>query len=264
MTDSNGASQEQKYESISKNSSEKNENTRLWASMEKTPPSQTKPAKMGNINITSVKPHYQRMKATEVFGPYGKGWGVVPGSETFREVIINEVTKDKEGIEKVKPTHLLKYSAILFYVLDGERYEFPIHATEKEAYVTSSGYLKIDDCADKKVATNALTKGLSFLGMSADVFHGLYDDARYIMKAKEEEGIQEDLKAVDEKHEYKRWRGVVQGQMLTCKDLDSLEKLYVESLRKAAGNSDNQLVNTLKDLKVQRISELKTAQEKKS
>ena len=173
------------YESILTQHESREENIKLWKSVEKTPTSQVRPAKLGSLNIKSVKPHYQRMKATEIFGPYGKGWGIRPESEQFVQCQIGE-------------THLLKYSAVMFYVLDGERFEFPIHATEKEAYVTKGtngnpGYLKIDDTADKKVATNALTKGLSFLGFSADVFHGLYDDASYINQLKAEEGAGQEI-----------------------------------------------------------------------
>ena len=240
-------SEEQKdYESITTEDKGREDNIKLWRSVEKTPTSQTKPAKIGMMNITSVKPHYQRMKATEVFGPFGKGWGIVSGSETFTQCQIGE-------------THLLKYSAELFYTIDGERYSFPICATEKEAYITNGGkgYLKIDESADKKVATNALTKGLSFLGFSADVFHGLYDDAGYIAKLREEEGSELQNKAIDEKHEYKKWRGQVQGQIMICKTAEDLEKLYSSAIKKASANNDSEIIVTLKELTTKRNLELK-------
>ena len=37
-----------------------------------------------------------------------------------------------------------------------------------------------DDDAVKKVATDALTKGLSRLGFNSDVFEGLFDDNKYV------------------------------------------------------------------------------------
>ena len=39
---------------------------------------------------------------------------------------------------------------------------------------------KLDDEVFKKLVTDTVTKGLSYLGCSADVFTGLYDDHRYI------------------------------------------------------------------------------------
>lgn len=236
----------EEYEKIESKDEGREENIKLWRSVEKTPTSQTKAGKLNGQNITSVKPHFQRMKATELFGPCGKGWGVIPESEQFTR-------------HQIGDTHLLCYKATFFYVLNGDKFEFPICATEKEAYITNGGkgYMKIDDSADKKVATNALTKGLSFLGFSADIFHGLHDDASYIMKMKSEEDAQAELDAVDEKHEYKKWRMKIQGEILTAKDLDGLEKLYVESLRKASSASDPELINKLQDLKNQRIKELR-------
>ena len=70
----------------------------------------------------------------------------------------------------------------MFYLWNEKRGEFPITSSIKVAYVTSGGkgYLKIDDEYMKKLQTDALTKGLSFLGFNSDVFEGLFDDSRYV------------------------------------------------------------------------------------
>jgi hypothetical protein len=44
--------------------------------------------------------------------------------------------------------------------------------------------MRLDDDAPKKAMTDALTKGLSHLGVSADVFLGLYDDNKYVQSLK--------------------------------------------------------------------------------
>jgi len=237
--------EEEEYESIVTLDKSREENIKLWRSVEKTPPSQVKPAKLNGQNIKSVKPHYQRMKATEIFGSYGKGWGIVPESETFTQCQIGD-------------THLLKYRAVLFYVVDGERFEFPICATEKEAYITSGGkgYLKIDDSADKKVATNALTKGLSFLGFSADVFHGLYDDASYVSRLQSEEAGEQEQTGIEEKHEYVRWRNQAIANMLLAQNIGALEKEYFSSLRKMNDRNDKKGVIELDTAKKKRFEEL--------
>lgn len=233
----------EQYESINTLESDREENIKLWRSVEKTPTSQVKPAKIGNLNIKSVKPHYQRMKATEVFGPFGKGWGVT--DETFSR-------------HQIGDTHLLSYKAVFFYTIDSKRYEFPINATQKEAYITNGGqgYLKIDESADKKVATDALTKGLSFLGFSADVFHGLYDDAAYIQRLQHEEGVSNEINAKQDDLDYRKWRKQVLSDAMLCETPDALEKFYFESLRKAQEKGDTETINNLNEVKNQRWKQL--------
>lgn len=230
---------ESQYESVESDI----DNLALWKSVQKTPASQVSSGKLNGIGITSVKPHYQRQKATEMFGPFGIGWGVI--NESFSRHAIGD-------------TSLLSYTAKLFYTLKGERGEFPINATIKEAYITNGGkgYLKIDDTADKKVATDALTKGLSFLGFSADIFHGMYDDHRYVAERRKEEGIEAEQTAIDEKHEYKSWRGKVIADLMLCNNVFSLEKLYFASLQKVQQGDDAQ-INAIADAKTKRFEELR-------
>jgi hypothetical protein len=148
------------------------DNMELWKSVEKTDAKFTKRAKIGQVNITAIDPQYQKMNATNSFGPYGIGWGIVSGSE-------NQAMK-----EYPNQTEIMTYTAILFYKWKGERGEIPIGAQIQSAYVTKQGkgYLLIDSEALKKVRTNAITKGLSELGFNADVFLGKYDDQQYIQQ----------------------------------------------------------------------------------
>jgi len=67
----------------------------------------------------SVKASIQKENATKVFGIYGKDWGPVVGSENYLRSQIGD-------------THLLHYTAVMFYIFDGERGEFPIAASIKE------------------------------------------------------------------------------------------------------------------------------------
>lgn len=172
------------------------ENLKLWESVCKTDPNFTKKAKKGAYNFTSIAPMYQAKKATEAFGVQGIGWGVVVGSETFTE-------------NTYEQTVILSYDATLFFVVDGVRGEIPIHASEKACYMTNSNYLKIDDEVRKKVVTNAKTKGLSELGVSADVFLGQFDDPNYVNYRAYEEQIEqaEDREAEVTKKtlEFKDW-----------------------------------------------------------
>jgi hypothetical protein len=142
----------------------KKDNMELWKSVEVTDPKYTKKVNQRG-GFTAIGAQYQLMRATETFGPIGYGWGV----------------KD-EKIERWEDVGLAVYTAILWYVRDGiaEEHEIPIHSSIK---YHSNG--RVDDDFFKKVATDALTKGLSKLGFNADVFMGKFDDNKYVNKLKE-------------------------------------------------------------------------------
>ena len=151
--------------------SEDKNNLELWDLVKETDPKQTKKAKLGQMTITAICPQFQRKNATAMFGSYGIGWGIIPDSEQVIYRIIGD-------------TELASYSATMFYIWDEKRGEFPITSSIKLAYMTrgNSPYLKIDDEYMKKLQTDALTKGLSFLGFNSDVFEGLFDDNRYVQE----------------------------------------------------------------------------------
>ena len=154
------------------------ENMALWDAVCRTDPAVTKGAKIGTMNITAIGPQSQRKMATKMFGPYGIGWGVIPGSET------KEFNNWGDVI-------LCSYHATMFYVYNGERGEFPIEADLKIVYMTkgyngNAGYLKVDEDYSKKIKTDAMTKGLSSLGFNSDVFEGKFDDCKYVQKMKME------------------------------------------------------------------------------
>lgn len=145
----------------------KNDNMKLWDSVEKTNPKYTKKVNQRG-GFTAIGAQYQLRTATELFGPFGTGWGV-----------------SRETIEKWEDVGLAVYQAYLWYYLDKEKdnekirqlHEFPIHSSIK--YCNNG---RVDDDFFKKVATDALTKGLSKLGFNADVFMGKFDDNKYVNK----------------------------------------------------------------------------------
>jgi len=151
-----------------------NQNLALWESVEKTDPKHTRKTKIGQMDITAIAPQQQRKAATAKFGPYGIGWGL--REERFLYLDFDNGTK------------LATFSAYFWYIWNGEEGSFPVTSNVKVCYITKqgSGYLAIDDEYAKKAQTDALTKGLSFLGFNADVFMGLYDDNKYVNRMKEE------------------------------------------------------------------------------
>ena len=163
----------------------KNENLKLWKSVEKTNPNYTKKAKLGGMNITSISPQFQLMNATEKFGSYGETWGFknIELDYSITNVPINLSTTDyhSKKTEKIQTIlGLVGFKAIFFFPGG----EFPIVNSIK--IFTDNKHSKIDDNYAKKLETDALTKALSKIGFNADIFLGKFDDVRYFEQVKEE------------------------------------------------------------------------------
>ena len=137
------------------------DNMKLWNSVCTTDPQYTKRVNQRG-GFTAIGAQSQLMEATKMFGPIGTGFGI--HDEKFTSF-------DSEG--------LCLYQGKLWYRLDGMLYTFPIHSSIK--YSVNG---RVDDDFAKKVATDALTKGLSKLGFNADVFLGLFDDNKYVNQLK--------------------------------------------------------------------------------
>ena len=63
---------------------------------------------------------------------------------------------------------------------------------------------KVDDDLAKKVETDSLTKSLSKLGFSADIFLGRYDDVRYVAEITKEFTVKPTLTSV-QFQDYLKW-----------------------------------------------------------
>jgi len=131
-------------------------NMAIWNAVEETDPNQTKRVDYGR-KFTAIDAYYQIKQATRVFGPMGIGWGyTVELDREYSNAIIADLS--------------------LWYRSNGSRSE-PIRV-----FGTSplSGKISQDIDAPKKAITDALTKALSYLGFSADVFLGKFDDNKYV------------------------------------------------------------------------------------
>ena len=143
-------------------SAEWNANLRIWNKVEKTDPKHTKAVSYGTRKFTAIDAHYQIMRATEVFGPVGEGWGY----ECEHSI------QDGLAVCDVR----------LWY--GGTRHQTFGPVRGMSAVRPKDNRLD-DDCA-KKAMTDALTKALSHLGFSADVFLGKFDDNKYVAALKAE------------------------------------------------------------------------------
>ena len=179
-------------------------NMALWNSVCETDPQFTKVVNQRG-GFTAIGAQSQLMKATEIFGAMGTGWGV-----------------KTEHIEKWEDVGLVVYQATLWYVgSDNKEHYVPIHSSIR--YQVNG---RIDDDFFKKVATDALTKGLSKLGFNADVFMGKFDDNKYVNALNEKFGKKEtkEEKKNVEKTVKEALTGIPEADDFYVKVLHALEK----------------------------------------
>lgn len=160
-------------------------NMQIWSKVDKTDPQYTKAAKVGGQNITSLNGTAMIMKATEVFGPagIGFGWNVIDerfdkGAEMFSG------DGDKRVSLGFELNHTVKIQ--FWFKIDGERGEIEQYGCTPYLYKSKYG-TSTDGEAPKKSLTDAIKKALSMLGFSADVFMGMFDDPSYVEIRQEEE-----------------------------------------------------------------------------
>jgi|GEM_PF-1246805 hypothetical protein len=154
----------------------------VWNKVEKTNPDETKSFNKSGFQGTAIAPIYQIKRATEVFGPFGLGWGVELISEAYvdgKPFVVDGQVVGKEVIHKVYVE--------LWYLQQGFRGS--VKQFGATAYITrdSFGVIMSDEDHAKKSLTDATSKCLSLLGFSADVFTGKFDDTKYV------EGLREEL-----------------------------------------------------------------------
>ena len=132
-------------------------NLHLWDKVQETNPNYTKKANVKGNKITSISPQFQILMATEQFGVYGSTWG-------FKSMEFDYTLKD---------LGMIVLNAVFFHPYG----EFPI--VNSVQLFRDGAMTKIDDDFAKKVETDTLTKALSKLGFSADIFMGKFDDTKY-------------------------------------------------------------------------------------
>jgi|TARA_Y100000296_G_scaffold77988_1_gene100153 hypothetical protein len=141
---------------------DENKNTILWDKFKHTDPSYTKPFPKFGKTLTTIDPMYQVMTMTRVFGPVGKGWSYDAKYHYTDANVFAEVK--------------------IVYCLDDIWYRYGPISSVCALYKANS---KLDDEAPKKALTDAMTKGFSHLGVSADVFLGMFDNSKYVSAMKE-------------------------------------------------------------------------------
>lgn len=216
---------------LEKDLADKGDNLKIWRTVMRTDPRYTKDLAGAGFEGTSINAEYMVMRATEIFGPVGTGWGyeviedrMLPGAPMSESIwennkfVRNVVLRDADGSLITEQNHSIKIK--FWYRTDAcTRGEVEAYGATKYLYKTKTGIM-CDGEAQKKSLTDAIKKALSLLGFSADVWLGLYDQAEY----KQENALEFDIRnASDKAEDVTRIR----------KELDDKFKLNTDTMRAA-------------------------------
>ena len=187
------------------------ETMQIWNQVCATDPKYITAATRG---LSSVKAYKQFEMATKLWGPFGRSWFV---RNPHREYM---PFKDRKGNE----TTMCLYTAEFHY----PKGMIHIHAD-----------IKVDDQDwSKKVATAALTKGLSMIGFNADVFMSQFEDDIY---RDERMQISQDNVAIDKAAKQKKKNDIDEARTtlksIVSKISDPIEK----------GEANKMLMNAFTD-----------------
>lgn len=177
----------------------------IWSRVETTDPDMTERVNFGAFKFTTIDAQYQIRRATELFGPCGLGWGI--RNQKFDMLVVDPADPHY---------NLLCFTAQLWYLLNGQEASIDIAADIELFENTKNGWKRVSDPM-KKVRTDALTKGFSWLGFSADVFMGRFDDAKYVQRLQQE-------KRAEQMHKERQQRlgGV---ELASSEQLETIQKL---------------------------------------
>lgn len=155
-----------------------NDNLALWNAVSTTDPASTKQfSRGGGFSGTAISPTWLIRRATEQWGPMGEKWGVrIIQSGVLDGHPLLDAKGQVVGVAKI---HFVQ--AEVFHPGGS----VPCFGQTTLVGQNKHGFFT-DEEAPKKSLTDALTKGLSWLGFAADVHMGLYDDVKYVAELKKQ------------------------------------------------------------------------------
>ncbi|HHE6469888.1 TPA: hypothetical protein ACPE6X_002430 [Providencia rettgeri] len=168
----------------------------IWKQVQRTDSRFTKPLDGMGFVGTSINSTYMFMRATEIFGPIGEGWGyeiieekmidgkplVEPVLDAHHKQVAMRFLRDGDGTLLFEQNHSIKIR--FWYIIEGEtRGEFESYGATPYRYQTKQG-IRTDSEVIKKSLTDSIKKALSMLGFSSDVFMGMHDNPEYVASNK--------------------------------------------------------------------------------
>lgn len=139
----------------------------VWNSLCKTDSNYTKPIKGKRYKGDAIDPQYTVRKMTELFGVVGVGWGY----------------NCSHSIIPLPNGNVMASVDLTVWIGLRENSFGPWRGLD---FLQKGDYT--DDDAAKKATTDALTKALSHVGCSADVFLGEFDSSKYASGSRNDQG----------------------------------------------------------------------------
>lgn len=210
-------------------------NLKLWQAVQETDRSMTKTGFFDGRDITSINATYMVMRATEMFGPVGIGWGYEIVEERYDTAA--PIYKDNE-IAGHEINHTLR---LKLWYMQGEKRGEVEHFGHTPFIMRSKYGPYTDHEAPKKSLTDALKKCLSMLGFSADIFLGLYDDQNYVQAIETKQSIQKADKQeeayTEERTKFLEWLEKEAAAYALIPNAAALKMVYDGHLKKAQRQS---------------------------
>ncbi|HAT1513772.1 TPA: hypothetical protein I8W54_002090 [Morganella morganii] len=212
------------------------DNLSIWKQVQRTDPRFTKPLEGVGYTGTSINSNYMIMRATEIFGPIGEGWGyevleekfldgkplTEPVMENNKQVALRYL-RNADGALYCEQNHSIKIK--FWYMTKGwKKAEFESYGATPYRYQTQYG-MKVDGEVLKKSLTDAIKKALSMLGFSSDVYMGMHDNPEYLIKNK----LEFQIKAASENAE---------DSVRIREELDETFKRNTETMRTAVTTNE--------------------------
>jgi len=182
------------------------DNRAFWDRVMKTDPRRVKPITGKQYKGNSPQPYYLVERMTEEFGMCGIGWG------------LNILS---ERMERMTDTDVLHVALIELWYRKGDQVgKIQQVGQTKAAYKSSKGAMIVDEDAPKKSVTDAMTKCMSYLGFSGDIFSGHWDDSKYV------QAITEEFKQADAEKKLQDDLMEARAQINEAESLDSLKAVF--------------------------------------
>jgi hypothetical protein len=153
----------------------------LWNAVSTTDPEFTREVKYGSRRFTAINSQYQIKRATEMWGPYGQGWGL-------ENIQWDVVSVGQDFIMIMRAT---------FYVRTNDEYSPAFDILVDMPMRTTKGVVEDDIC--KKLQTECISKALSRLGFNSDVFEGRFDDNKYVARMRAEHNTSKEKSIIPSK-----------------------------------------------------------------
>ena len=192
---------------------DRDNNMKIWDAVSITDPRHTKKVEFGR-KFTAIDAHYQVQSATTQFGPVGAGWGY---KTKFSEIFLEN------------GQIMVCCDLTLWWRSEAEWENIPMKSPKREfgpirgAAMLYNGK-KVDTDAPKKAMTDALTKWLSHMGFSADVFLGKFDDNKYVNQLKKDVEAEESASV----KEYEQTKAKLVKQVQESKTKDQIDAILAD------------------------------------